>query len=162
MLFTAAELIGALVGEFEQTDALEIDERLALRLSGKDPERTAHHRLVTQLRAELARTPVADSDQSVGLWPGCDGIDKDLDGIALAVELFAAVGAQVTVADTGQGLPSDFHLEARDRLGLQIVRTLATGELRGEITLRARPGGGTEAVLEVPLHRGAGGSVSSG
>lgn len=69
---------------------------------------------------------------------------------------------RVTVADTGQGLPSDFHLEARDRLGLQIVRTLATGELRGEITLRARPGGGTEAVLEVPLHRGAGGSVSSG
>ena len=38
-----------------------------------------------------------------------------------------------------------------DRLGLQIVRALATGELRGTIELRNRAGGGTEAVLVVPL-----------
>src|SRR5688572_29794892 len=58
-----------------------------------DRFRNRDHRLVTQLRTELARSPVPDSDNAVGLWPGCDGIDKDLDGIAVAVELFAAVGA---------------------------------------------------------------------
>ncbi len=53
----------------------------------------------------------------------------------------------LTVADNGRGLPGDFNLEAADRLGLQIVRTLATGELGGSIEMRPRNGGGTEAVL---------------
>jgi two-component sensor histidine kinase len=57
----------------------------------------------------------------------------------------------VTVADNGQGLPADFHADTSKRLGLQIVRALATGELRGSIELRNRAGGGTEAVLVVPL-----------
>jgi two-component sensor histidine kinase len=57
---------------------------------------------------------------------------------------------QVTVADTGHGLPDGFDREPGARLGLQIVRTLATGELRGTIDLRRRPGGGTEALLVVP------------
>jgi two-component sensor histidine kinase len=57
----------------------------------------------------------------------------------------------VTVADDGQGLPEDFKADASGRLGLQIVRALATGELRGSIELRNRAGGGTEAVLVVPL-----------
>jgi two-component sensor histidine kinase len=57
----------------------------------------------------------------------------------------------VTVADNGQGLPEGFRADASDRLGLQIVRALATGELRGSIELRNRAGGGTEAVLVVPL-----------
>ncbi|WP_305785236.1 sensor histidine kinase [Symbioplanes lichenis] len=57
----------------------------------------------------------------------------------------------VTVADNGRGLPEDFRAEASGRLGLQIVRALATGELRGSIELRNRAGGGTEAVLVVPL-----------
>ena len=57
----------------------------------------------------------------------------------------------VTVADNGQGLPAEFRADAAGRLGLQIVRALATGELRGSIELRNRAGGGTEAVLVVPL-----------
>jgi two-component sensor histidine kinase len=57
----------------------------------------------------------------------------------------------VTVADGGQGLPDGFSLDASERLGLQIVRTLATGELRGTIELRRRTEGGTEAMLVVPL-----------
>jgi two-component system, sensor histidine kinase PdtaS len=57
----------------------------------------------------------------------------------------------VTVADTGCGLPDGFDLDGSERLGLQIVRTLATGELRGSIELRGRPDGGTEAVIVVPL-----------
>jgi two-component sensor histidine kinase len=57
----------------------------------------------------------------------------------------------VTVADNGTGLPAGFRADAGGRLGLQIVRALATGELRGSIELRNRAGGGTEAVLVVPL-----------
>jgi two-component sensor histidine kinase len=60
---------------------------------------------------------------------------------------------RVTVADTGRGLPDGFDAAAGQRLGLQIVRTLATGELQGTIALRSRAGGGTEAVLVLPLSR---------
>jgi two-component system, sensor histidine kinase PdtaS len=60
---------------------------------------------------------------------------------------------RVSVVDTGKGLPDDFDLEASERLGLQIVRTLVAGELRGSIHLRTRPEGGTEVNLEVPLSR---------
>ncbi|GAA3520446.1 sensor histidine kinase [Actinocatenispora rupis] len=60
----------------------------------------------------------------------------------------------VTVCDAGSGLPDGFDLDRSDRLGLQIVRTLVTGELRGTIELRPRdPGPGTEAVLSIPLTR---------
>jgi two-component sensor histidine kinase len=59
----------------------------------------------------------------------------------------------VTVADNGRGLPEGFDLDTSERLGLQIVRTLATGELRGTIELRTRAEGGTEAVMVVPLAR---------
>ncbi|MGX7670086.1 histidine kinase N-terminal domain-containing protein [Plantactinospora sp. DSM 117369] len=59
----------------------------------------------------------------------------------------------VTVADNGQGLPEDFDADQGSRLGLQIVRALATGELRGTIELRNRAGAGTEALLVVPLAR---------
>jgi two-component sensor histidine kinase len=59
----------------------------------------------------------------------------------------------VSVADTGRGLPENFDLDAGDRLGLHIVRTLARGELRGSIEMRPRAGGGTEVVIVVPLTR---------
>jgi two-component sensor histidine kinase len=65
-------------------------------------------------------------------------------------------GRRVTVAvtDDGIGLPPGFSLTDSDRLGLQIVRTLVTSELGGTIEVRPRAGGpGTEAVLDVPLHR---------
>ena len=57
----------------------------------------------------------------------------------------------VSVADTGSGLPDGFDLDASERLGLQIVRTLASNELRGTIELRRRAEQGTEAFLVVPL-----------
>jgi two-component sensor histidine kinase len=57
----------------------------------------------------------------------------------------------VTVADNGQGLPAEFDADRGGKLGLQIVRALATGELNGTIELRNRAEGGTEAVLVVPL-----------
>jgi len=60
---------------------------------------------------------------------------------------------EVTVRDAGRGLPAGFRLEDSPRLGLQIVRTLVSGELGGTIALRPRAGGGTEAFLSVPLPR---------
>jgi two-component sensor histidine kinase len=59
----------------------------------------------------------------------------------------------VTVTDNGRGLPPGFDAATSQRLGLQIVRTLAGGELRGSIELRPRSEGGTEVVLVVPLRR---------
>ena len=59
----------------------------------------------------------------------------------------------VIVSDNGRGLPEGFDPGNSQRLGLQIVRTLATGELRGTIELRTRAEGGTEAVLAIPLRR---------
>jgi two-component system, sensor histidine kinase PdtaS len=79
-----------------------------------------------------------------GFVPGDDG------SVAMTVHRFRKQ-LHVTVADTGKGLPEGFALDGSDRLGLQIVRTLIAGELRGSIELRDRPEGGTEAVLVVPL-----------
>ncbi|QGN47033.1 histidine kinase N-terminal domain-containing protein [Micromonospora sp. WMMD558] len=62
----------------------------------------------------------------------------------------------VSVADNGRGLPPDFDPERGGNLGLQIVRALVTGELRGTIELRNSASGGTEAMLVVPLSRGTG------
>ncbi|ADD44812.1 sensor histidine kinase [Stackebrandtia nassauensis] len=58
---------------------------------------------------------------------------------------------QVTVYDHGRGLPEGFRIDATHRLGLQIVHTLATGELRGTIKLGNREDGGAEAVLDFTI-----------
>ncbi|MFG1739432.1 histidine kinase N-terminal domain-containing protein [Micromonospora chalcea] len=60
----------------------------------------------------------------------------------------------VTVTDNGRGLPEQFDAERGGNLGLQIVRALVTGELRGTIELRNCADGGTEAAIVVPLARG--------
>ena len=57
----------------------------------------------------------------------------------------------VTVADSGVGLPEGFDLESATSLGLQIVRTLVVGELGGRLRITPRPGGGTEAVVDLPV-----------
>ncbi|PRZ43350.1 two-component sensor histidine kinase [Antricoccus suffuscus] len=60
----------------------------------------------------------------------------------------------VSVTDNGSGLPADFSLENSDRLGLQIVRTLVAGELRGSISVQTNSERhGTTATLEIPLRR---------
>jgi len=58
---------------------------------------------------------------------------------------------RVMVADNGVGLPADFDLDATTSLGLQIVRTLVLTELGGTLDIAARPGGGTEVVVMLPL-----------
>jgi two-component sensor histidine kinase len=57
----------------------------------------------------------------------------------------------VTVADNGAGLPEGFDPEATTSLGLQIVRTLVVGELGGRLAILPRPGGGTEATVDLPI-----------
>jgi two-component system, sensor histidine kinase PdtaS len=57
----------------------------------------------------------------------------------------------VTVADNGVGLPAGFDPEATPSLGLQIVRTLVVGELGGRLRIAPRLGGGTEAVVDLPI-----------
>jgi two-component system, sensor histidine kinase PdtaS len=84
------------------------------------------------------------------------GFPSDIDGSDVDGEVVVRAHRQrkqlhVTVADNGRGLPEGFDSGQSERLGLQIVRTLATGELRGSIELRNRAGGGTEAVLVLPL-----------
>ncbi len=62
----------------------------------------------------------------------------------------ASAELEMIVADDGAGLPAGFTLEGSRGLGLQIVRTLVVGELRGTVGLRPAAGGGTEAVVAVP------------
>jgi two-component sensor histidine kinase len=57
----------------------------------------------------------------------------------------------VTVADSGVGLPAGFDLDSTTSLGLQIVRTLVVSELGGRLRISPRAGGGTEAVLVLPV-----------
>jgi Signal transduction histidine kinase len=70
------------------------------------------------------------------------------------LEVTATRGGQrlvVIVADDGVGLPLDFEAESSTSLGLQIVRTLVVGELNGRLEFRARDGGGTEVIVDVPV-----------
>ncbi len=57
----------------------------------------------------------------------------------------------VTVSDNGAGLPADFDVENTTSLGLQIVRTLVVAELGGRLSITPRPGGGTVAVVDLPV-----------
>ncbi|MEV1291392.1 histidine kinase N-terminal domain-containing protein [Pseudonocardia sp. NPDC049635] len=62
---------------------------------------------------------------------------------------------EVSVADDGHGMPADFDFERSKGLGLQIVRTLLSSELEATITVSAREGGGTVALIRLPLGGGA-------
>lgn len=62
-------------------------------------------------------------------------------------------GLLVRVTDNGHGVPEGFDLAASTQLGLQIVRTLVTGDLGGTIDIaRGRGGVGTTVELRIPLH----------
>jgi len=61
----------------------------------------------------------------------------------------------VTIRDDGVGLPEDFTSERSDRLGLQIVRTLVSAELKGTVEFRPNRDSehGTSAVVTMPMGR---------
>ncbi len=74
-------------------------------------------------------------------------------GAASAIRVSVNRGANqldLVVADDGAGLPADFNLEKAQGLGLQIVRTLVVGEMRGTLALRPGARGGTEAAVAIP------------
>ena len=74
------------------------------------------------------------------------------DGGCIVVEPERIAGRlRVVVDDDGVGLPEGFDRDISLNLGLSIVSTLVESELDGVIELRARPGGGTRAVVDVPL-----------
>jgi len=56
----------------------------------------------------------------------------------------------VVVEDDGRGLPEDFQVGRGGSLGLQIVETLVTEDLKGAFELRRRAGGGAIAVATFP------------
>ena len=66
------------------------------------------------------------------------------------VEKGAREFLEVTIEDDGVGLPEG---KVTEGLGLQIVRTLVTSELGGEIEWKQRPGGGTSVSMEMALRK---------
>ncbi len=80
-----------------------------------------------------------------------DGWHRDGAGLVEVVVRRSDQRLEVDVRDDGAGLPPGFSLSASPRLGLQIVRTLVEGDLRGSIDLRDRSGGGTVAELRIKV-----------
>jgi two-component sensor histidine kinase len=152
------ETLSMAVDEAVQFDSV-VDRIAAAAIEVAVPELKVHIRRDSSfgvLPAEVA-TPLAmvlnelllnavEHGFAVRAEPGADA------EVVIAVHRFRRQ-LHVSVADNGRGLPDDFDLDSADRLGLQIVRTLARGELRGTIEMRPRAGGGTEAVVVVPLAR---------
>jgi two-component sensor histidine kinase len=88
------------------------------------------------------------------LQHGFGSTHRSSGGDAGIIEVVAARAPElltVTVTDSGAGLPPGFDLENTTSLGLQIVRTLVEGELGGQISLQPRAGGGTTAVVDLPV-----------
>jgi two-component system, sensor histidine kinase PdtaS len=63
---------------------------------------------------------------------------------------------ELRVEDDGAGLPADFGVAKRDSLGLQIVQTLVTSDLKGKLRFENITGaegsdvGGVRASLTIP------------
>src|SRR3954471_4362257 len=90
---------------------------------------------VTELLQNAAEHAFPDGE------PGTIQLVAERDGVDLVVR----------VRDDGNGLPEEFDLAASDGLGLQIVRTLITGELGGGLEMGPTAAGhGTEVVLTLP------------
>jgi two-component sensor histidine kinase len=80
------------------------------------------------------------------------GVGPDSELLAVRAEREADLLC-VEVVDDGRGLPAGFDPVTSANLGLRIVRTLVAGELRGELELGERPGGGTSVRLAIPMGR---------
>jgi len=76
---------------------------------------------------------------------------KNTDGMIEVRAARAPEQLTVTVSDSGAGIPPDFDLESSTSLGLQIVRTLVVAELGGQLSITPRAGGGTVAVVDLPI-----------
>ena len=83
------------------------------------------------------------------------GYPAGSDGGKVTIELQStATGVIVRVHDDGVGLPEGFDLASSAGLGLTIARTLASGDLGGELSLRpAIDQPGTIAEIRADFHR---------
>ncbi len=80
--------------------------------------------------------------------------DAGLDGLLEVSVTRTQERLTVIVQDNGVGLPEEFDLASATSLGLQIVRTLVVSELGGRLEVKPRAGGGTKAVVDLPLDAG--------
>ena len=148
------ETLATATDEVVEFDAI-VDRIAAAAAEVAAPETKVHLRREStfgRLPAQIA-TPLAMILNELLLNAVEHGFSSGSDGEVVVTAHSFRRQLQVSVADNGRGLPPDFNLDAADRLGLQIVRTLVRGELRGSIEMRSRAGGGTEAVVVVPLTR---------
>ena len=90
-----------------------------------------------------------------GLAPCGPDLAPGLDGLLEVSVTRSQERLTVIVQDNGVGLPEEFDLDSATSLGLQIVRTLVVSELGGRLEVKPRAGGGTKAVVDLPLDAGA-------
>jgi len=57
----------------------------------------------------------------------------------------------LTLTDNGRGLPADFSLETSRGLGLELVYTMVTEDLKGVFLLEPAPNQGTQAIVRIPI-----------
>jgi two-component sensor histidine kinase len=56
---------------------------------------------------------------------------------------------RITVRDDGIGLPANFDISRSNSLGLKLIRTLVSHQLKGSLTFESR--NGTEMSMEFPI-----------
>ena len=57
----------------------------------------------------------------------------------------------IEVIDDGSGLPENFSIDSSTTLGLQIVQTLTTNELAGELNISQNLPTGTKAAIRLTI-----------
>jgi two-component sensor histidine kinase len=107
--------------------------------------------------AELLQNALQHGLAQCGLARGgpARGPDAGLDGLLEVCVDRTQDRLTVIVQDNGVGLPEEFDLASATSLGLQIVRTLVVSELGGRLEVKPRAGGGTKAVVDLPMDAGA-------
>ncbi|WP_131737688.1 sensor histidine kinase [Actinomadura roseirufa] len=143
---------GVLPAEVATPLAMALTELLQNALEHGLANRFGTLEVVAHRYGEEAGRRERDGAPVWGEWAGAPGGRAPRQGPAER-DTAEAAGRRlvVVVADDGVGLPADFDVESSDSLGLQIVRTLIVGELGGRLDFRARTGGGTEVVVDVPI-----------
>ena len=141
----------------EEVDLDEVVDRLVPILvdvaSGEARVAVRHRDRLGVLTAELAMPLVMVLTELIqnAIEHGFDGAPHDDAEIAVVAERDVR-GLRIAVRDNGSGLPEHFDLATSDHLGLQIVKTLVSIELGGELDIRSNPGGpGTEVGVYIPL-----------
>jgi two-component sensor histidine kinase len=141
----------------EEVDLDEVVDRLVPILvdvaSGEARVAVRHRDRLGVLTAELAMPLVMVLTELIqnAIEHGFDGAPRDDAEIAVVAERDVR-GLRIAIRDNGSGLPEQFDLTTSENLGLQIVKTLVSIELGGELEVRANPGGvGTEVGVYIPL-----------